>query len=452
MKGPLLSRATLWDLVAASGFPAQRAIFAPDRTIALADLQSATSIEPAGLLGSSVLMQTAKQLPTVLSLIELDGVARRVVLAPADVSPAHLDAVAASAEIDVVIADAPCAASNGRRVVTCSPSLVPRATERVASYDTEWVLFTSGTTGAPKLVSHALPGLTGPIAPASGQAVWSTFYDIRRYGGLQILLRALLGGGSLVLSDGSEATAAFLARAGYANVTHISGTPSHWRRALMSGHARRITPAYVRLSGEIADQAVLDRLRATYPAASVAHAFASTEAGVAFDVTDGLAGFPAAWVGRDNPVELRVIEDTLRIRSTRTARGYVGDGARLADADGFVDTGDIVALRGDRYEFLGRVGGVINVGGRKVFPEEVEAVLNAQPAVVAARVRSRPSPITGALVTAEVIVSDPRDAGLRGAILAACRERLEPHKVPAVLRIVPTLDVLPSGKLARHVA
>ena len=61
----------------------------------------------------------------------------------------------------------------------------------------------------------------------------------------------------------------------------------------MSGAAALINPEYVRLSGEVADQTVFDQLRAAFPDARVAHAFASTEAGVAFDVNDGLAGFPA---------------------------------------------------------------------------------------------------------------------------------------------------------------
>ena len=60
---------------------------------------------------------------------------------------------------------------------------------------------------------------------------------------------------------------------------------------------RNISPRYVRLSGEIADQAILDGLRAVFPQAGIGHAYASTEAGVAFDVNDGLAGFPAAYVG-----------------------------------------------------------------------------------------------------------------------------------------------------------
>jgi acyl-coenzyme A synthetase/AMP-(fatty) acid ligase len=221
----------------------------------------------------------------------------------------------------------------------------------------------------------------------------------------------------------------------------------------MSGHASAMAPQYVRLSGEIADQALLDRLRDAYPAARVSHAFASTEAGVAFDVTDGLAGFPAAWVSGDAAlpgIDLRVADGTLRIRSTRTATGYLG-AAPLHDGDGFVDTGDIVTLDGGRYHFCGRMGGIINVGGQKVHPEEVEAALATHPAVLAARVRAQANPITGAIVTAEIVVKDPaaKTDRLRHEIIEASRARLAPHKVPALLRFVTALEMLPSGKMAR---
>ena len=71
--------------------------------------------------------------------------------------------------------------------------------------DTEWVMLTSGTTGTPKMVVHSRAGLVGAIDPAASAPVWGTFYDIRRYGGLQIFLRAVLGGSSLVLSEAGEA-------------------------------------------------------------------------------------------------------------------------------------------------------------------------------------------------------------------------------------------------------
>ncbi len=402
------------------------------------------------------------QLTAALALLELDGVVRRMVLCPPDLSPAHLPGVIAGAAADACVCDAATPAPEGlARCVRVGTPLVPGAVARRRSHATEWILLTSGTTGAPKLVLHTLASLTSALGSASqgpGEAiVWSTFYDIRRYGGLQIFLRAVHAG-SLVLSDPAEPVIDFLQRAARAGVTHISGTPSHWRRALMSGAAGTIAPRYVRLSGEIADQAILDALRATYPNATMAHAFASTEAGVAFEVRDGLAGFPVELLGAPGPVELRIADETLQIRSPGTAVRYLGDGAEaLRRADGFVDTGDRLTEHAGRYHFMGRRGGVINVGGLKVHPEEIEAVINAHPWVRMSLVRPRPNPLTGALVTAEVVLTDeppgqstrPAADILKRELTERCRQALPPHKVPALIRIVPALEVSPSGKLVR---
>jgi len=322
-------------------------------------------------------------------------------------------------------------------------------------------MLTSGTTGVPKMVVHDLGGLTAAIvaeSAADGAAVWGTFYDIRRYGGLQIFLRAVLGRASLVLSSAGEAVTDHLARLARHGVTHLSGTPSHWRRVLMRPAIRSIAPRYVRLSGEIADQPVLDALRAVFPHANIGHAYASTEAGVAFDVNDGLAGFPAAFVGRARDgVEMRVVDGALQIRSGRTASRYVGPAApALAGDDGFVDTGDIVERRGERYHFVGRRGGIINVGGLKVHPEEVEAVINRHPLVRMSLVRPKSSPITGAIAVAEVVLKSDRNGHeaqhieVRDEILKLCRETLPRHKIPAAISFVPGLAVAATGKLARR--
>jgi acyl-CoA synthetase (AMP-forming)/AMP-acid ligase II len=255
-----------------------------------------------------------------------------------------------------------------------------------------------------------------------------------------------------VLSSPLEPVGDFLARAGTRGVSHISGTPSHWRRALMSPAANKFAPRYVRLSGEIADQAILDHLRATFPQAAVAHAFASTEAGVAFDVGDGLAGFPADYLGRRGAVEMRVVDGSLRIKSACNSLGYLGtDIPQPFDEDGFVDTGDVVELCDGRYHFVGRQGGVINIGGQKVHPEEIETVINRHPDVQISLVRARKSPMIGAIVVADVVVTAthlPLDA-LKAQILAACRGTLARYKVPAVIRIVPAIEVAASGKLVR---
>ncbi len=433
-----------------------------ESSVALHDLAHGTSLggRLPELAGRSVLIATGDQLTAALALIELDGVARRLILCPPDLAAEHLRSVIADAEVDAVVTSGQtdaCGELGVRLHVVCHPAIAPMAGRPDAHRQTEWVMFTSGTTGAPKMVQHSVAGLTAAIkrnAVHDEPVVWGTFYDIRRYGGLQIFFRALIDGGSFVLSNAKEAPRDYLVRLGRHGATHVSGTPSHWRRALMCPSARAMAPRYVRLSGEIADQAVLDALRAAYPQARVGHAYASTEAGVGFEVNDGLAGFPASMLGGlPSGVDMKVVDGSLRIRSLRTAERYVGGAAAaLADEDGFVDTGDVVELRDGRYFFVGRTNGVINVGGLKVHPEEVEAVINRHPGVRMSLVHSRRNPITGALVVADVVLHDERTPGksLEQEIIALCREDLSRHKVPAAIRFVPALAVAATGKLARR--
>jgi acyl-coenzyme A synthetase/AMP-(fatty) acid ligase len=411
------------------------------------------------LTGRSVLISTGDQLATGLALVELDGVARRMVICTPDLPPEHLPTVMDRAEVDAVVSDRATAAATGVDLpleVACS-SAIAAAGRSISARQTptEWVLLTSGTTGAPKMLVHTLEGLTAAFSatrPAAG-VVWGTFYDIRRYGGLQIFLRAVAGGGSFVLGAPDESPGEYLARLAAHGVTHLSGTPSHWRRALMTPQARAISPGYVRLSGEIADQSVLNALAAFYPTARVGHAFASTEAGVGFEVNDGQEGFPASLLSSSGDVAMKVEDGSLRIRSTRNAVRYLGEaGLALSGADGFVDTGDMVERRGDRYYFLGRKSGMINVGGLKVYPEEVEAVINLHPAVRMSMVRPRRSPITGSLIAADIVLDDGSNGSesLRLEILEACRRSLPAHKVPATLRFVASLEMAAAGKLARR--
>ena len=451
---------SLSGTLSASPRLAERHLWSAGGSLALADIAGGTTLDGAAatLAGRSVLVRVSDPLYAAIALIELDGVARRIVLCPPDLADAALAGVIDVAGAEAIVSEAPPAAGIDLPFVRMSLPARPLGSPRAATRTTEWVMFTSGTSGPPKLVAHSLEGLTGAIKPApAGDAppVWGTFYDIRRYGGLQILLRALLGEGSMVMTAPGEPMAAFFARLVAHGVTHLTGTPSHWRRVLMSPDAARLAPRYVRLSGEIADQAVLDALKARFAGVPVGHAYASTEAGVGFEVNDGREGFPAAFVGRPGEVEIRVEDGSLRLRSARAASGYLNPGAEaLTDADGFVDTGDMVERRGERFHFVGRRNGVINVGGLKAHPEEIEAVINRHPAVRMSRVRSRRNPITGAIVVAEVVLGDPSaDAGaVKPQILDACRRELAPFKVPALLSFVPALALTAGGKLERALA
>jgi acyl-CoA synthetase (AMP-forming)/AMP-acid ligase II len=162
-------------------------------------------------------------------------------------------------------------------------------------------------------------------------------------------------------------------------------------------------------------------------------------------------------VGAPGDVDIKVDDGSLRIRSARHAVGYAGEEhSTITDADGFVDTGDMVERRGERYYFLGRRSGIINVGGLKVYPEEVEAAINRHPAVRMSMVRSRKSPITGSLVAADVVLkggpsgTDDGIVDFEREILQICHDSLAPHKIPATIRFVPGIEIAAAGKLARH--
>jgi acyl-coenzyme A synthetase/AMP-(fatty) acid ligase len=430
-----------------------RWLYGRDAKRALPDCLDETVL-PGGaeaLRGKSVMIYTDTQLAAAAALIELDGVASRILICPPDIKPDYIASLAEQAEIDAIVTCAGRATAYAFADNIVMQEQRPIASRVADSVETEWLLLTSGTTGIPKIVRHTFLSLTGAIKPDQAASVWSTFYDIRRYGGLQIFLRAVLGAGSLVLSDAHETVTEFLVRLARHKVTHISGTPSHWRRVLMTPEPQTITPRYVRLSGEIADQRTLDGLREAYPEASIAHAYASTEAGVGFVVEDGLEGFPAAFLENCGDVKLAVKDHTLRLKSVRGATRYVGNDAALVDDEGFIDSGDIVEKRGDRYYFMGRTGGIINVGGLKVHPEEVEAVINRDPRVRMSLVKPRANPFTGSIIVADVVLNGSMDeAAMRADILAGCRATLPQHKVPALVRFVPSLELGASGKLVRH--
>ena len=459
----------LCDALGDDTLAARRRLYAVGASIALEALAHGSSLGRAlpQLHGRSVLLAMGDQLTTALALVALDGVARRLVLCPPGLSEEHRASVIAGAGVDAIVSDGDLSATTDRDVTLCvrAGRTIERADEpAVRDQRTEWVMLTSGTSGAPKMVLHCLHSLTGaiePVARPEAPVVWGTFYDIRRFGGLQILLRSLLCGGSLVLSDAEEPMGGYLERAGALGVTHISGTPSQWRNALAYTSCRAISPRYIRLSGEIADQAILDALAVRYPTAALVHAYASTEAGVGFEVADGREGFPARLIGPGGgEVEIKVSDGSLRVRSSRAAACYVGpDAAALTDADGFIDSGDLVEERGGRCYFVGRRGGIINVGGLKVHPEEVEAVINRHPQVRASLVRSRRNLITGSIVIADVVLqTQPGEAAgarndeVKREILSTCRAALANYKVPAAIRFVAALEVAATGKSVRHPA
>lgn len=321
---------------------------------------------------------------------------------------------------------------------------------------THWVIATSGTSGAPKLVVHDFRSLTNNLKidiNIGGELRWGLLYDPCRFAGLQVILQSCVGGSSLLWtpSGGMDECLDFLSKN---FCTSVSATPSMWRKILSCADASQLRLRHITLGGEIADDKTLERLRLIFPKAKIAHIYASTEAGVGFSVRDGKAGFPLAYL-TSPPVEnldLAIAPcGTLKIRSKSGAVGYIEKSQVMADSEGFITTGDLVNVKGRRVFFLGRANGSINVGGQKVMPEEVETILRSCLGVTDALVYGKASPVLGSIVVADVVVENGSDGTeVVRQLHSLCQVHLDKFKRPAIIRVVSDIKLTGAGKVGRR--
>ena len=139
----------------------KRFVFAGDETVSWSQLLSGSVLDSRGdeLQGRSVLIATKSQLAALWALMELDGLASRIVLYPPDMPLEHLSYVIEAAEADVLVSDRMRVGEfvpSVKYFTPCSRAIVPLNYERGVPLRTEWILLTSGTTGPPKLVVHDL--------------------------------------------------------------------------------------------------------------------------------------------------------------------------------------------------------------------------------------------------------------------------------------------------------
>lgn len=408
--------------------------------------------------GCRIAIRLTDPIEGIESLVATDGRAASITLLSPSLPDQHLKPLLELADCDLLLSDTPPACD-------LPPALVYQASlhalhdtvvePAAAPTETAWHLATSGTTGVPKLVAHTLATLSRTAKrgkPGSDAMRWGLLYDYTRFAGLQVVLQALFGGSELIVPAPSAPLRDRLAMLAAHGCTHLSATPTLWRSIVMTPGATELPLRQVTLGGEIADARILITLKTTYPDARITHIYASTEAGVGFSVNDGEAGFPASYL--DTPpagLALRLVEGRLQIKNTAIRSIYVGSGDRFGADDGWIDTGDNVEHVGDRVRFLGRASGVINVGGNKVHPEEVERLLLSHPGIQSARVFAKSSPIMGALVAADIVPAQPPEdpASFRADIKAHLQGQAEPYKIPAILNLVDQIETTATGKLAR---
>lgn len=378
-----------------------------------------------------------------LVLIAARNLGKVLFACPRAMGDAEVASLVRDHEIDLIFTDGPGASLTTDRIVTQdSAPILPGG---------RLILFSSGTTGRPKLAEHrweAVQRASSFVGERLMRRRWLMCYEPTSFAATQVFFSAINSGGEVFFAGSNPIGAGAIASRNAVEV--ISATPTFWGIMVRGWPLGMAKPPLIQatLGGEIVPQESLDLIKKTFDPERLTHIYASTEAGSAIVVSDGLAGFSASLLEREGEISLRIREGCLEIRSSRGMEGFVGLTVPRDD-EGWLATGDCVEREGERIYFKGRNDGKLNVGGRKVHPEEIEAAVCTLPGVSDCVVMGRPSPIVGTIIVAEVVLADGHILDV--ADFKRClREVLEDFKVPQLVKQVDATRLSDNGKKIRR--
>ena len=359
--------------------------------------------------------------------------ARRAIVVPLTPLPRDiLEARCATAGANCIVEMSPAGAGRfERRSPAGAPALVAGLRDAGAA---GLILFSSGSAGAPKACLLNLDRLLETARKERRGYVTLVFLLFDHIGGINTMINVLgHGGTAVVVAERSVDTVAAAIEA--AGVELLPTSPTFLKMLLISDAARRFDLSSLKLityGTEVMAQATLEGLHRAYPGVKLKQTYGLSEIGI---VPTRSRAPDSLWMQIGGDVEHRIVDGILWLRAPTAMLGYL-DAPSPFDADGWLDTRDKVEVDGDYIRIIGRESELINVGGEKVHPAEVENILLGAGNIRDATVAARASPVTGSVVVATVSLIEAEELGaLRARLDRFCRERLAPYKVPALFRI-----------------
>lgn len=298
------------------------------------------------------------------------------------------------------------------------------------------IVFTSGSTGKPKGILQDCERVMRKFVEE--REGWSTvlFLMLDHFGGFNTLLSTFAYGGTGVcLPDRSpEAVCRVIEQS---RATLLPTTPTFINLLIASRCYLSFDLSSVKLityGTEVMPATTLAQVREIFPNARIKQTYGLSELGVLRSKSES---DDSVWVKIGGAgFETRIVDQILYVRSEANMVGYLNAPSPI-DAEGWMCTGDQVEVRGEYMRILGRKSELINVGGQKVFPTEIENVLLEADNVSEVTVVGVPHPLMGHVVKARVTLREPEDRfALAERLRRFCLERMAKYKVPVKYEIV----------------
>ncbi len=297
------------------------------------------------------------------------------------------------------------------------------------------VLFTSGSTGEAKAAVHNLGELLQKFTVLRSSMRSIVFLHLDHIGGINTLLFTVSNGGAIIVPAERTPTAVCEAIERY-QAELLPTSPTFLNLLILSEAYKRYDLSSLKritYGTEPMPESTLQRVAAAFPQATLQQTYGMTELGILRSQSQDSRSL---WVrvGGEG-FETKVVDGRLWVRAKSAMLGYMNAPSPF-DEEGFLDTGDRVEVDGEWLRILGRQSEMINVGGQKVFPAEVESVLLRMPGVEEVSARGEPHPITGQIVSATVrLKNDESLRDFKTRMRVFCRDQLPAFAIPSKVQI-----------------
>lgn len=297
------------------------------------------------------------------------------------------------------------------------------------------IAFTSGSSGKPKAILHDFAKFMHTYREQRRSLCTITFLSFDHLGGINTLLYALSSGSTMVALRARDPETVCRAIADH-RVELLPTSPTFLKLLLISEAYKRHDLSSLKMltyGTEVMPESTLQQLREVLPAVRLQQTYAFSE-GPPLRLKSREEGSLWIKIGGEG-IETKVVDGQLWVRTQSAMMGYLNTPSPFA-ADGWLNTGDMVEVEGEYLRILGRKSEIINVGGEKVFPAEVEDVILQLANIKDVVVKGKSSPIVGNIVTATVNLNHPEDRiTVEQRVRAFCQSRLPAFKVPAIVRV-----------------